>query len=132
MKVLIADDSIIFVERLKSMLQTLEGVDIVGVSENGKDAIDKIKSTKPDLAIIDIKMPKMNGIEVINEIRKENKEIKIITLTFYNSDLYKKLTLSSGSDYFFSKVDEFDKMILKVNELILQESMDIRLKYKNG
>jgi len=122
MRVVIADDSILFLERLKALLQTLKGVEIVGISNNGKDAVDKIKATNPDLAIIDIKMPKMNGIEVINEVRKENKKVKIMVITFYNSELYRKLSLSSGSNYYFSKVDEFDKIIIEVNELMLNKS----------
>lgn len=122
MRVVIADDSVLFLERLKTLLQTFEEIEIVGISENGRDVEDKIKTTKPDLAIIDIKMPEKNGIEVIKEIRKENKEVKFMVLTFYCSDQYRKLAIKSGSDYFYSKVDDFDEVQTKVNELIIKSN----------
>ncbi len=121
MKVLLADDSDLILDRLQEMLCVFKGAEIVGSLKNGNDTLNAIKSLKPDLAIIDIKMPGLTGLEVLNEIRKENNKVKFIILTFYSSDLYKQMAIQLGGDYFFSKVDDFDKVSLVVKDLINEE-----------
>jgi DNA-binding NarL/FixJ family response regulator len=125
MRVLIADDSNLILDRLQNMLCMCKGAEIVGLLKNGKETLDAINLLKPDLAIIDINMPGINGLEVLNAVKKVNNEIKIIILTFYTSDYYRQIAFKSGTDYFFSKVDDFDKIPDVVNSLL-------RLEEKNG
>jgi len=83
---------------------------------------------KPDLAIVDIKMPGLSGLEVLNEIRKEDKTVKFIILTFYPSYYYRQLAIQGGANYFFSKVDDFEKVSLVVEEMLVKEENDNRNK----
>jgi len=76
---------------------------------------------KPDLAIVDIKMPGLNGLYVLNEIRKDDKNVIFIILTFYSSDYYRQLAIQAGSNYFFSKADDFEKLTQVVAELSEKE-----------
>jgi DNA-binding NarL/FixJ family response regulator len=124
MKVLLADDSGLILERLKEVLYSFEQVEVVASLKNGNEALAALRLLKPDLAIIDIRMPGLSGLEVLNQIRKENKTIKIIIFTLYSSDLYKQLADLLGADYFFSKVDDFDRMALTVSEMILKLDKD--------
>lgn len=95
--------------------------EIVGLLKNGTETLEAIRTLKPDLAIVDIKMPGLTGLEVLTEIRKEDKNVKFIILTFYSSDYHRQLAIKSGADYFFTKVDDFDKVSLVVADLILKE-----------
>ncbi len=121
MKVLLADDSELILERLKEMLSSYKMIDIVGSLKNGTDTLDALRTLKPDLAIVDIKMPGLSGLEVLQRIRKEDKTIKIIILTFYSSDYYRSIALKAGADYFFNKVDEFQEVALVVAGMLLKE-----------
>ena len=123
MKVLLADDSDLILERLQQMLSPNPEVEIVGSFKNGNDTLAALRVLKPDLAIVDIKMPGLSGLEVLHEIRKEDSSVKFIILTFYSSDNYRKLAIRSGADYFFSKVDDFEKIPLVVNELLGKPSI---------
>ena len=118
MRVLLADDSDLILERLQQMLCPDPRVEIVGTFKNGKDTLAALRILKPDLAIVDIKMPGLSGLEVLHEIRKEDSTVKFIILTFYSSDNYRKLAILSGADYFFSKVDDFEKISGVVSELL--------------
>ena len=118
MRVLIADDSDLILERLKELLCSMETIEIVATKKNGNETLEALRVLKPDLAIIDVKMPGLNGLEVLNEIRKENKSIKVIVLTFFASDYYRQLADLAGADYFFSKVDDFDKVHLAVRDVM--------------
>jgi DNA-binding NarL/FixJ family response regulator len=116
MRVILADDSALILARLQDALSSYTNVEILGSFKNGTEALDAIKTLRPDLAIIDIKMPGLSGLEVLIEVRKEDRKIKIIIITFYSSDYYEKLARQLGADYFFSKVDDFEK----VSEVVAQ------------
>lgn len=110
MQVIIADDSVLIRERLQEMLSISGKVEIVGSCNNGTDTLEALRNLKPDLAIVDIKMPGLTGLQVLTEIRKENKTLQFIILTFHASDYYRQMALEAGADYFFSKVDDFEKV----------------------
>jgi DNA-binding NarL/FixJ family response regulator len=121
MRVLLADDSGLILERLTEMLTVYKKVEIVGSLKNGSDALNSLRTLKPDLAIVDLKMPGLSGLEVLHEIRKENKTIKIIILTFYSSDYYRNIAIKAGADYFFNKVDDFDEVAMVVAGMLWKE-----------
>ncbi|MBU2553434.1 MAG: response regulator transcription factor [Bacteroidetes bacterium] len=115
-QVLLADDSEIMLDRLQQMLLPLAHVEVVGTCKNGLEALNSLRFLKPDLAILDVKMPGLSGFEVLKEIRKENHTIKIIILTFYSAEYQRTRAMKLGADYFFSKVDDFEK----IPDVILQ------------
>ncbi|MFY9151706.1 MAG: response regulator transcription factor [Prolixibacteraceae bacterium] len=117
MKILIADDSVIIRERILEMLANFRSIELVGVCENGIDALEAIRTLNPDVAIVDLKMPGLTGLEVIGEIRKENKIIKFILLTFHSTDSYRQKAKEAGTDYFFSKSDEFEQLEILIEHL---------------
>jgi DNA-binding NarL/FixJ family response regulator len=124
MRVLLADDSRLMLERLTEMLNMYRDTEIVGSYNNGIDTLAGLRTLKPDLAIVDIKMPGLTGLEVLNEIRKENKTVKIIILTFYSSDYYRKMAIQAGADYFFNKVDDFDEVSMVVAGILWKKVND--------
>ena len=121
MRVLLADDSGLILERLQKMVSMFRQVEIVGSFKNGTDTLEALRILKPDLAIVDIKMPGLSGLEVLKQIRKEDKTVKFIILTFYSSDYYQKVAIDAGVDYFFSKVNDFEKISKVVAELAEKE-----------
>jgi len=122
MKVLLADDSGLIRERLTEMLNMYKHAEIVGSLDNGTDALDSMRKLKPDLAIIDLKMPGLSGIDIVNEIRKEDQHVKIIILTFYSTDYYRNISIKSGADFFFNKVDDFEEVSMVVAGMLWKES----------
>jgi len=121
MRVLLADDSVLILEWLQDTLGLNKQVEIVGSFKNGIDTLKALKTLKPDLAIVDFKMPGLNGLEVLKEIRKENKILKFIILTYYSLDNYRQVAMQAGADYFFSKVDDFEKVSIVVEEMVAKE-----------
>lgn len=116
LRIFLADDSDLILERLQELLGNYSQVVIVGTCNNGIVALESLQKLKPDLAIIDIKMPGLTGLQVLNEIRKEDKILKFIILTLYSNDYHRQMAIDAGADYFFSKVDHFEK----INDVIIQ------------
>ena len=121
MRVLIADDSKPVRERLVSALTELEDIIIVGQAENIIETKILIKELNPDVAILDIRMPGGNGMDILENIKKFNPDITIMILTNYHFPQYKEKCLNLGADYFFSKSDEYEKIIEVFNELCFKK-----------
>jgi two-component system response regulator DesR len=103
MKIVIADDSIMFRERIVGLLRSIDNVEISGEADNGHEVLQLIEEKKPDLAILDIRMPELNGIEVLKKIRENGTKIRICMLTSYPYKQYRERSAIEGADYFFDK-----------------------------
>jgi DNA-binding NarL/FixJ family response regulator len=117
MKIVIADDSSLMRDRIKSLLNDLKEKLVVYEAENGVDALQLIRENEPDLAILDIRMPEMNGIEVLKKIRKLKMKTKVCMLTNYPYPQYKKRCLETGADYFLSKTEEFEDIKIVITDM---------------
>ncbi len=78
MRVLVVDDSVVFRSAIKSALDGVSGVEVIGVANNGKIALQKLAQSSVDLVTLDMEMPEMGGLETIREIKKARFPVKII------------------------------------------------------
>lgn len=84
MKVLIADDSVVYRSQLRNAASMLEYVDVVGVAANGRLAVDKLRQTAADLLILDLEMPEMNGLQTLEEIRRLGIQVKVLLFSSHS------------------------------------------------
>ncbi|VAW93478.1 Chemotaxis response regulator protein-glutamate methylesterase CheB [hydrothermal vent metagenome] len=67
-RVLVVDDSGFFRRRVKEILESDPMLEVVGLAENGEQAIEAVKNLKPDVVTMDIEMPIMDGITATRKI----------------------------------------------------------------
>lgn len=91
--VLIVDDSQFFCRRVGSILNSAPGIKVVGIANNGKQAIDKAELLKPDVITLDVEMPVMDGVTALKQIVKvcDAKVLMLSSLTYDNA----KITLDA-------------------------------------
>ena len=83
-KILIADDHQLIIDGVSTLLEKEKDIEIVGVANNGLEAIKTLQSGEPvDIAILDIDMEPMNGIDVTRRIREDRINTKILILSMY-------------------------------------------------
>ena len=85
-RVMITDDHLIVREGLRLILETAEGIDIVGEASDGSECLQLVPELKPDVILMDLQMPRMDGITAIGHLRREYPEIAIVILTTFNED----------------------------------------------
>ena len=115
-KVLIADDNAKFIQTVKSFLANEQDIEIVGNAGNGKEAISKAKELKPDIILMDVRMPEMNGFKSTSSIKQIMPEVKIIILTIYDIDEYRKAAITSGASGFVVKNVIKDELVQTIRE----------------
>src|ERR1700682_6561634 len=62
-RVLLVDDHKLFRAGIRSLLQTVRGVEVVAEAGDGREALRLIEDHRPDVVLMDIMMPEMNGLE---------------------------------------------------------------------
>ena len=82
MRVLVADDAILFRRLLGEVLASFPEVEVVGSAPNGKIALQKIRELQPDLLTLDIEMPEMDGLAVLDALARGGKRsVEVIVLS---------------------------------------------------
>ncbi len=96
-KILLVDDQIILAEGLKSVLQTCNDFEVVGIAIDGVEAIRMARRFKPDVVLMDIRMPVMNGVVATKHIKEYDDNIKIIVLTTFDDSDYILSAINNGA-----------------------------------
>lgn len=85
-RVLLCDDQPIVTEGLRVILRQAGDIDVVGVAENGLEAVEKANQLHPDVVVMDLRMPVMNGIQAIAHIYQQDPAPRVLVLTTYDDD----------------------------------------------
>ena len=83
MRVLIADDEPLAVERLSRLVAQM-GHEVVATAHHGQDVLDHIDDASPDVVLLDIQMPGMNGLQCAEQLSHLNLRPAIIFCTAYD------------------------------------------------
>jgi DNA-binding NarL/FixJ family response regulator len=110
-KVLIVDDHRLVKESLAGMLARVEGVEVVGLAENGRDALRLVRSLQPDLVIMDVAMPGLNGIEATQRIVADRPNTKVIGLSMHAERQLVLGMLKAGALAYLLKNCAFEELV---------------------
>lgn len=118
-KVLIADDNIEYGELLKEYINRHEDVCVIGLAEDGIQAISKIEELEPDVVILDIVMPKLDGIGVLEKIQSDNliKKPQFIVLTAIGQDMFVQNAVRLGAEYYIVKPFDADVLLSRIRQI---------------
>ena len=85
-RVFLADDHPIVRRGIGDLLETEDGIAVVGEATNGEEAVAGVQASQPDVILMDLVMPKMDGLEAIRQIKASQPEAKILVLTSFATD----------------------------------------------
>ena len=97
---------------------------VVGIVENGLDAVRVVELKRPALLILDCAMPKMNGIEALKRIRVSATAYRtpVLMLTGRRSELDKEIAMRAGANDYLKKPFDADQLVAHVEDLLAQAS----------
>lgn len=84
LKVLIADDEPLAVERLQLLLARTEGTQLVGTASDGESAINLTAAFHPDVLLLDIAMPGLDGIAVARALTAQEPSPAVVFVTAFD------------------------------------------------
>jgi DNA-binding NarL/FixJ family response regulator len=119
-RILIADDHRLFAESLMALLGEDDRVDVVGIADNGQQAIDIALELQPDVILMDLKMPVLDGFEATRRLRAAGSEAQILILTGTDEEIASEAAAMAGASGYLRKengVAELKEVFLEVASL---------------
>jgi len=116
-RLLLCDDHAMFRQGLRSILETEEGMRVIGEAATGREAVRYALSTHPDIILMDIQMPELDGVAATKTILEEFPEAKVIILTMYRQDRYVFEAIKAGARGYLLKDANADDLISAIRRV---------------
>ncbi len=107
-RVLLADDQALIRAGFRVLLDSEDGMEVVGEAVNGAEAVDMARQQRADVVLMDIRMPVLDGLEATRRIAADDDlaGVKVIILTTFESEEYIYQAIRAGASGFLVKDSE--------------------------
>jgi len=103
--VVLADSHPLVRQGARQIIESIDGLQVVGEAGNGLQLLEVLKATVPDMVIVDISMPSLRDIEAIRKIRALYTDIKVVFLSLHEYKEYLNYAMDNGADGFIFKLN---------------------------
>ena len=128
LSILVADDNVDFARTLTTCIEKEEGMEVIGIAQDGLEAVEMINNTKPDVAILDVIMPHLDGLGVLERIKSSSLDKKplCIVLSAVGQDKITTRAIELGAQYYIVKPFDIDLLIRRIKELKFYKPMNFK------
>jgi DNA-binding NarL/FixJ family response regulator len=131
-RVLLADNHPIVRAGIRSALEKIEGIEVVGEANDGREAVELVKETKPQVVFMDITMPVLNGLDATERISKAAPNVRVIILSRHENEEYFWGALKRGASGYLLKraaLAELEAAVTRVTggEIYLSKDISAQL-----
>jgi DNA-binding NarL/FixJ family response regulator len=116
-RVLMADDHVIFRSGLRKLLETEDDIKIVGEASNGNECVDMLTKLKPDILLLDLRMPGKGGLAVLEEVNPDSLTTHVIVLTAGEDDRDAVRAMRLGARGFVLKQSASDLLVNSIRRI---------------
>lgn len=97
LRLVLADDHTLVRAGIRSLLETIAGVEVVAECGDGREALDLIERHRPEVALLDISMPSMSGLEVVRRIAERWPATRALILSMHAEPRLVRQALEAGA-----------------------------------
>lgn len=119
---LIVDDHPVVLSGLVAMFKNHEDIELVGIANNGKKAIDLALTLHPQVVLMNVAMPEMDGIEATRLIKKNNPEINILMFSGLSSNDKVMPALNAGAIGYILKDASESELVQAIRQVARGEA----------
>jgi DNA-binding NarL/FixJ family response regulator len=110
-RVLLADDDRDFLESLRELIDRQPELGVVGLAENGLEAIEQADELSPDAVVIDLHMPLVDGVTAVARLRHDHPSLCVIALTGDEAPKLHEAVREAGADGVLLKRELVDGLV---------------------
>lgn len=100
----VVDDQALMRTGFRMILESVDGMEVVGEAGDGHEAIALVAQTRPDVVLMDIRMPELDGVEATQRITADpDCTTRVLILTTFDLDDYVYRALQAGASGFLLK-----------------------------
>lgn len=122
-RLIIVDDSELVRLGLRTLLESADGIEVIGEAGTMAMAISSCDQLQPDLVLLDLRLPDGTGFDTCREILKRRPGTRILTLTSVSDEDHVDEAIRAGSHGYFLKEVHGDALIQAVREVASGKSV---------
>ena len=103
MRIVLADDHPVVRRGLRALIDTLDGLEVVGEATDGEEAVREAQLLRPDVVLMDVRMPGLDGVEATKRVRAACPETAVLVLTMYDEDATVLAAMRAGASGYLLK-----------------------------
>ncbi len=105
LRIVIADDQGLIRAGFQAIIDSEPDLEVVGLAENGEQAVAMVRSMPVDVVLMDIRMPVMDGLEATSLIMNDPElaHVKVLILTTFELDDHVLRAIKAGASGFLGK-----------------------------
>ena len=115
--IILADDHTLLREGIRKLIESVQGLNVIGEANDGHQLLALLKQKVPDLVILDISMPGVRGIEVAREIHCRYPRVGILMLSMHKSREFLTMALEAGASGYLLKEDSGDELLQAIDQI---------------
>ncbi len=117
-KVLLVDDHMLVLDGLKARLELEDNIKVIGIANNGIEALEQSKKLDPDVVLMDVSMPVLNGIEAAKRFQTEQPDKKVLMLSMHQDKEYILSIIQTGASGYVLKDVPAAELVLAIETVI--------------
>ncbi|GAA0499151.1 response regulator transcription factor [Streptomyces olivaceiscleroticus] len=102
-RVLICDQLPVIADGLKTLLDAVSDIDVIGTTHNGMEAIVLVRTMRPDVVVTDLSLQTISGLEMIRRLDKEEAPPNVVVFTASDTDKTVSDVLHAGASCLLGK-----------------------------
>lgn len=111
LRILIADDHPVFRHGIRTLLEMMPDMEVVGEATTGAEAVSQVDTLLPDVVLMDLNMPDLSGIEATRQIVRTSPHTRILIVTMFNDDASVFTAMRAGARGYILKDAEKAEMV---------------------
>ncbi|MDP3046242.1 MAG: response regulator transcription factor [Chloroflexota bacterium] len=115
-RILIADDRPQVRESLQALLETEDGLLVVGHARDGREAVNLCATLAPGVVLMDLEMPGLDGLAATRCLRSRANCPAIVILTIHADPWWQDQASRAGASAFVSKTDHPARIIQAIRQ----------------
>jgi DNA-binding NarL/FixJ family response regulator len=120
-RVLLADDHKLFRAGIRSLLGTMEDVEVVAEASNGRESLRLANTHRPDVVLMDIVMPDLNGLDAVARLVRETPRTHVIMLSMNADEDSVLMALRAGALSYLVKTADPAELALAIRAAVRGE-----------
>jgi len=102
-RVLLVDDHPVVRSGIRSLLEMVTDIEIVGEASTGAEALQLVEQTNPEVLLLDLELPDIQGTQVAQQIGQLHPKVKILVLSAHDDPIYIRELLELGAAGYLMK-----------------------------
>ena len=116
-RILLVDDHALVRAGIRALLESLPGLEVVGETGDGLEALQLVQELAPDAIVLDITLPGLNGLEVSARVARSGAAARVLVLSMHASPEYAARAFAAGAAGYLNKDAAFEELATALAEI---------------